>query len=85
MTVSICIGSCCHLNGSYAIKMCFQSLISRYNLEEQVALEVAFCLGRCKEGVTIRVNDEIITGLTPENAENIFHEKVLRVAQTVVS
>lgn len=83
MTVSVCIGSCCHLKGSYDVKSGFQNLISQHGLEEQVTLMVAFCLGRCRDGVTIRIDDEIITGLTPENTADVFEAKVLRVFQPV--
>lgn len=77
MTVSVCIGSACHLRGSYDVKTAFQNLIAFHHLEEKVTLEVAFCLGHCKDGVTIKVDDEIITGVSKENAERIFTEKIL--------
>ncbi len=77
MTVSVCIGSACHLRGSYDVKTAFQDLIAFYKLEDKVTLEVAFCLGHCKDGVTIKIDDEIITGLTKNNAEIIFNEKIL--------
>lgn len=77
MTISVCIGSACHLNGSYDVKANFQRLIKEHNLEDSVTLEVAFCLGHCKDGVTIKINDQIITGLTKNNTEEVFNEKVL--------
>ena len=82
MTVSVCIGSACHLNGSYDVKTSFQNLISYYKLEDKVTLEVAFCLGHCKDGVTIKIDDEIITGLSKDTAEKLFKEKILCVFQT---
>ena len=77
MTVSVCIGSACHLRGSYDIRLIFQELIAKYSLEDKVTLEVAFCLGHCKDGVTIKIDEEIVTGLTKDNAEKIFEGKVL--------
>lgn len=77
MTVSICIGSSCHLRGSYDIKNIFSEMIENNSLENKVNLEVAFCLGHCKDGVTIKVDDEIITGVTPQNAEEIFIHNVI--------
>ena len=35
-------------------------------LTDQVNLSAAFCLGKCTHGVTIKVDDEIITGVSPE-------------------
>ena len=83
MTVSICIGSSCHLKGSYDVKTIFQELIDLYKLKDDVSLEVAFCLGHCKDGVTIKIDDEIITGLTKNNAETIFSERILNVLKPV--
>lgn len=78
MTVSVCIGSACHLKGSYSVKNTFQRLIKEYDLEDKVHLEVAFCLGHCKDGVTIKLDDEIVTGLTGENAQSVFEERILK-------
>ena len=78
MTLSVCIGSACHLKGSYEVKTTFQELIAANHLEEQVFLEVAFCLGHCSDGVTIRVDEEIVTGVSPQNANAVFTEKVLK-------
>ena len=83
MTVSVCIGSACHLRGSYDVKTVFQNLIIEHNLEEKVTLEVAFCLGHCKDGVTIKIDDEIITGVSKDNSEEIFNDKILNVINSL--
>ena len=77
MTVSVCVGSNCHLKGSSKVKSIFQKLIDRYKLHDKVNLEVAFCLGYCKDGVSIKIDNELITGVTPENAENILCNNIL--------
>jgi NADH:ubiquinone oxidoreductase subunit E len=39
-----------------------------------------FCLGKCGiAGVTIKVDDQIITGVNQENFEQIFQENILDV------
>lgn len=85
MIISVCIGSCCHLKGSYDVKTRLQNLINHHGLEEKVTLNVAFCLGRCRDGVTIRIDNEIMTGLTPENTDTVFQESVLCVFQPVAN
>ena len=77
MTVCVCVGSSCHLKGSYNIIQLMKQHLDQYGLNDQVTLSAAFCLGRCEHGVSIKVNDEIVTGLTPENFEQIFNEKIL--------
>lgn len=79
MTISVCIGSACHLRGSYDVKTKFQELIASHDLEDKVNLEVAFCLGHCRDGVTIKIDDEIITGLSKDNTKEIFDQRVLSV------
>ena len=39
MDVNICVGSSCHLKGSYNIIHVFQELINQYHLEDQVELK----------------------------------------------
>ena len=77
MKVSICVGSSCHLKGSKDIIAKFKELVAKNRLENEVELNAAFCLGRCMDGVTIKVDDEIVTGVSPQNAEQIFAEHVL--------
>ena len=40
--VQICIGSACHLKGSYEVLGIFQSLIKTYNLEDKLVLKQHF-------------------------------------------
>lgn len=76
MDVSVCIGSSCHLKGSYDIIKCFQQLVEEKNLSESVNLNAAFCLGHCVGGVTIKVGDRIVTGVNKENAPEIFEKYI---------
>ena len=76
MRISVCVGSSCHLKGSYDVILGFQKLISEYDVGDKVDLEASFCLGHCAEGVTIKIDDEIITGLTGQNVRKVFEERV---------
>ena len=71
--VKVCVGTSCHLKGSYNILMCFQQLIERYQLHDQVAMEAAFCMGKCECGVCVDVNGQIYS-VTPETARAFFKE-----------
>lgn len=76
--ISICVGSSCHLKGSYQIIQIFQELIKKNNLENKVELKASFCLGRCTKGVAVIVEDQFIDELTASNAEAKFEEYILR-------
>ncbi|MEG2082835.1 MAG: hypothetical protein RR011_06360, partial [Oscillospiraceae bacterium] len=41
-------------------------------LTEKVNLGAAFCLGKCTNGVSIKIDDEVITGVCEENFNEIF-------------
>jgi NADH:ubiquinone oxidoreductase subunit E len=52
--------------------------IENNHLEFEITLAGSFCAGKCAgEGVTIKVDDEIISGVTKENFDNFFKENIL--------
>lgn len=77
MNIAVCVGSSCHLRGSYNIIELMKSNLARYNLTDKVNLGAAFCLGKCTEGVSIRFDDEIVSGVSPENFDAVFKAHVL--------
>lgn len=78
MDVFVCIGSSCHLKGSYDVIKGFQELIESNQLADKVNLNASFCLGECTHGVTIKVDDRLITGLRKDNIKDIFDEHILK-------
>ena len=78
MIISVCVGSSCHLKGSYDVIEAFKSALASNNLEDKVTLKATFCLGKCGvAGVTVKIDNEIITGVTTENFDEIFKTNVL--------
>ena len=78
MIISVCVGSSCHLKGSYDVIELFKSALASNNLGDKVTLKATFCLGKCGvAGVTVKIDNEIITGVTTENFNEIFNEYVL--------
>ena len=78
MDIYICVGSSCHLKGSYEIINLMKDYLDKYNLQEKVNLSAAFCLGKCTDGVTIKVNDEIICGVSKENFDQVFGKYIIK-------
>ena len=79
MNIQICVGSSCHLKGSEQVVDLFQKAIEERNLTDKITLAGSFCIGRCnREGVTVQIDDEIITGVTPETFENFFETEILQ-------
>lgn len=77
MEVKVCVGSSCHLKGSYDIIQKVKELIEKNKIEDKVELKASFCLGNCSNGVSMEIDGELISNANPENIEQIFNEKVI--------
>lgn len=56
----------------------FRQEVSKRKLQDKIELKAAFCLGRCAfDGVTIQVNDKIITGVSKANLDQVFNSEVV--------
>ena len=78
MIIQICVGSSCHLKGSYELVEKFKAAIEAHDLDAEITLAGSFCTGKCnREGVTVIIDDEVYTGITPEDFKEFFREKVL--------
>ena len=78
MIISVCVGSSCHLKGSYDVIELFKAALANNNLADKVTLKATFCLGKCGvAGVTVKIDNEKITGVTTENFDEIFKSNVL--------
>lgn len=73
--LSICVGSACHLKGSYEVIEKFKYCVNENNLTDIVIIKAAFCLGHCTEAVSVEFNDKIYS-VVPETVEVFFEEIV---------
>lgn len=82
VNVAVCVGSSCHLNGSYDVIETMKKALKDNNIEDKVVLKGTFCLNKCgNHGVNIKVDDEIITGVTLDNFEEVFKKYILSKVQ----
>lgn len=81
MNIKVCVGSSCHLKGSYEVIQSLKKYIEDNKLEDKVELEASFCLGNCSNGVSMSIDDKPVQNVTPDNIKDIFNEKVLDVVQ----
>lgn len=78
ITITVCIGSSCHLKGSYDVVNELQSLVAKNDLVDKVSIEASFCLGNCTKAVSVKVNDGPIVSVSMENINDFFNEYVLK-------
>ena len=77
MILKVCVGSSCHLKGSYDVIDTFKSLIEKENLGDKIELRACFCLNRCSEGVSVKADDNYILNLNGQTAEQKFRDEIL--------
>jgi len=78
VTVTVCVGSSCHLKGARQVIMRFNELLTEHGLQEKVMLKGSFCMERCGEGVNWQIDDAPLTSATADEAVAIFRQRVLR-------
>jgi len=78
ITVTVCVGSSCHIKGARDMIAHFNDFITKKGLQDKVELKGAFCMERCGEGISWKINDEIITSPSVEDGTKMFRKRVLK-------
>ena len=69
--VQVCVGSSCHMKGSYQVIKTFTELIKQNDLKDVVSLKASFCMGHCLNGIAVRVDGQDIGVILRHNVENL--------------
>ncbi|MEO3947018.1 (2Fe-2S) ferredoxin domain-containing protein [Gorillibacterium sp. CAU 1737] len=77
MILSVCVGSSCHLQGSYRIIHEFQQLIQEHGLEDEITLQANFCAGRCQHAVAVKLGEDSCVELDMTDVDGFFNDHVL--------
>ncbi|MDF2484537.1 MAG: NADH:ubiquinone oxidoreductase 24 kD subunit [Herbinix sp.] len=77
MNIYICVGSSCHIKGSYDIIQLMKEAVEKHQLEDKINLSAAFCLGHCTDGVTVKIDEDLICGVSKDSFEDFFNHTVL--------
>ena len=83
MTVKICIGSSCHLKGSYDVVQGMRGILRKYDVEDLVELQASFCFGQCAHGVVMKAEEALdgsedifVRGVNKDNVEEKFLNEI---------
>lgn len=77
MELRVCIGTSCHLRGSYNVIQTFQHLIEEKALHDKIDLKAAFCMNACQAiGVSLSFNGEKYF-IRAEDAREFFNSTIL--------
>ncbi|MGJ7043906.1 (2Fe-2S) ferredoxin domain-containing protein [Thermoanaerobacterium thermosulfurigenes] len=77
MVITVCVGSSCHLKGSYDVINKLKKMIKDYGIEDKVELKADFCMGNCLRAVSVKIDDGKCLSVKPNNVEKFFKEYVL--------
>ncbi len=76
--IQVCIGSACHLKGSYNVINAFQQEVEFRGLGDEVEIKAVFCLGKCTKAVSVKLGDEDkIYSLSVSDVRKFFDDDVL--------
>ncbi len=89
--ISVCIGSSCHLKGSYNVINGFQHVIEKNKVSDKVEIAGTFCTGHCGNDVSVLVDNEYYHcgndvsvlvdneyySVSPENIEEFFNKEII--------
>lgn len=77
MDIHVCIGSACHLKGSYDVIKEFQKIIKAEKLDDKITLKGAFCLNQCTEAVSTKIDDGEVISMSVDKVAPLIKELVL--------
>jgi NADH:ubiquinone oxidoreductase subunit E len=73
----VCIGSSCHIKGSYNVIQTFQQLIEEESLHEKIDFKSSFCQKQCQHaGVAVTV-DGTAHQVTADKAREFFYAHIM--------
>ena len=66
-TVTVCVGSSCHIKGARRLIAELDELVKANRLEGSIELKGSFCMERCGEGLNWQIDDLPMTsqGVAP--------------------
>lgn len=74
--MNVCVGSSCHLKGSYNVIQTFQQMIEAKELYDKVEMKAQFCMKQCQTGVSVAIGDKFYS-VSPETAKSFFESTVI--------
>ena len=81
ITVTVCVGSSCHIKGARDMIACFNDFLTKEGLTDKVELKGSFCMERCGEGINWQINDEILSSSSVEEGAKTFRNRVLELLE----
>lgn len=75
MKIEICVGSSCHVRGSYEVIKNVEAFVKDHGLEQDIELKGCFCMGHCTEGVSMKVDGAVLQ-VSEDTVVELLSEKL---------
>lgn len=76
ITVTVCVGSSCHIKGAREMISRFSEFLTREGLQDKVELKGSFCMERCGEGINWEINGEIESSPSVDDGVKMFRKRI---------
>ena len=76
-TITICVGSACHMKGSHRVIDRLGELIEQHGLENEVELKASFCMEQCRGNIGTLIDDTPIFDMKRDTVDEIFDREIL--------
>ena len=76
-TITICVGSACHMKGSHRVIDRLGELIEQNGLENEVELKASFCMEQCRGNIGALIDDTPIFDMKRDTVDEIFDREIL--------
>jgi len=74
--LNVCVGSSCHLKGSYNVIQAFQQMIEEGALHDKIEMKAQFCMKQCQRGVSVSIGNDTYS-VSPETAREFFRNTLV--------
>ncbi len=75
LEIKVCVGTSCHLKGSYNVLSTLLGSLESSKLHDRAHVQAAFCMGACGQGVCVSLDGERFA-VEPERAQEFFEQHV---------
>lgn len=77
-TIQVCVGSACHLKGSYNVINALQDQVNQHDAGGRVFIKALFCLDHCSKAVSVKIDDEEqIYSVSEKTVGEFFAENIV--------
>ena len=76
-TITVCVGSACHVKGSHHVIDRLGELIEKHGLTDEVELKASFCMEQCRGNIGTIIDDRVIEDMTKDSVDEVFAREIL--------